>query len=98
MLSPKEIALVKALNSVMSVDFSETPLKTAQLDLLQQTVIAERFDMAYLPEYHEFLRHSAAKFLAENDTWLKAHEVTNPMSRTQRVGYVGVGAFGFVAI
>src|SRR5262249_44202621 len=33
-LSPKEIALVKALNSVMSVDFNETPLKKV-LEVLQ---------------------------------------------------------------
>jgi len=34
-LSPKEVALVKALNSVMSVDFNETPLKGV-IELLQE--------------------------------------------------------------
>jgi hypothetical protein len=43
-LSDKEIALVKALNSVMSVEFNETPLKSA-LELIQertgQSIIVE---------------------------------------------------------
>jgi hypothetical protein len=44
-LSAKEVALIKALNSVMSVDFNETPLKTA-LEVLQdrtgQSIIVDQ--------------------------------------------------------
>jgi Family of unknown function (DUF6502) len=63
---------------------------------LQRTVFAERFDMAHLPAYDQFLRDYSATFLADNDAWLKSHEVTGS-SRKRRVGYVGVGVFGLKA-
>jgi hypothetical protein len=49
-LSPKEIALVKALNSVMSVDFNETPLKTVLEVLQDRTGQAIIVDLASLKE------------------------------------------------
>jgi hypothetical protein len=49
-LSAKEIALVKALNSVMTVDFNETPLKTALEVLQDRTGQAIIVDMASLKE------------------------------------------------
>ena len=64
---------------------------------LQRTVVAERFDMSRLPEYDAFLRESAEAFLVKNDAWLKRRELKHTTGRHSRIGYVGVGIFGFKA-
>jgi len=64
---------------------------------MQRAVIAERFDLKHLAEYDAFLRDSAAAFLTKHDAWLKRREVKQPGPGRRRVGYVGVGIFGFRA-
>jgi hypothetical protein len=64
---------------------------------LQRTVVAERFDMRRLAEYDAFLRDSADAFLVKHDAWLKRREIKDDADSRGRVGYVGVGIFGFKA-
>ena len=56
-----------------------------------------RRDMTRLPEYDAFLRDSAAAFLVKHDAWLKRREIKHATGARGRVGYVGVGIFGFKA-
>lgn len=62
---------------------------------LQRTVIAERFDLADLPEYDRFVRKEVAEFLERHDAWLKAREHHGKVR--QVLAYVGMGIFGFRA-
>jgi len=64
---------------------------------MQRAVFAERFDLKHLAEYDAFLRDSAAAFLTKHDAWLKRREVKQPGPARRRIGYVGVGIFGFRA-
>jgi hypothetical protein len=74
---------------------SKVPQKL--LGQLQRTVVAERFDMTRLAEYDAFLRESAKAFLVKHDAWLKRREIKHPTRKRGRIGYVGVGIFGFKA-
>jgi len=74
-----------------------TPDRARQIGQLQRVVLAERFDMKHLAAYDRFLRESAEAFSVKHDAWLKRREVKDPTARGSRVGYVGVGIFGFVA-
>jgi hypothetical protein len=53
--------------------------------------------MKHLAAYDRFLRESAEAFSVKHDAWLKRREVKDPASKKSRVGYVGVGIFGFLA-
>ncbi len=68
---------------------------TRRLGRFQRTVIAERFDRVDLPEFNAFLHERGGKILEEFDGWLKEQEFKKPTRRKRRVGYVGVGIFGF---
>jgi hypothetical protein len=68
-----------------------------QLGQIQRLVIAERFDMGRIAEYDAFARKSAHAMLAKHDAWLKRREINGPVHGKGRVGYVGVGIFGFKA-
>jgi Family of unknown function (DUF6502) len=68
-----------------------------QLGQVQRLVIAERFDMSRIAEYDAYARKSAHAMLAKHDAWLKRREVGGPVRGKGRVGYVGVGIFGFKA-
>ncbi len=63
--------------------------------ITQRTAVAERFDMTRLPEYNAFLQDSAAAFLVKHDAWLKRREIKHTSGPRSRIGYVGVGIFGF---
>jgi hypothetical protein len=58
---------------------------------------AERFDMGRIAEYDAYARKSAHATLAKHDAWLKRREINGPVRGKGRVGYVGVGIFGFKA-
>ena len=64
---------------------------------VQRLVIAERFDMSRIAEYDAYARKSAHAMLAKHDAWLKRREINGPVRGNGRVGYVGVGIFGFKA-
>jgi Family of unknown function (DUF6502) len=70
------------------------PKKPGQV---QRLVIAERFDMSRIAEYDTYARKSAHAMLAKHDAWLKRREINGPIRGKGRVGYVGVGIFGFKA-
>ena len=68
-----------------------------QLGQVQCLVIAERFDMSRIAEYDAYARKSAHAMLAKHDAWLKRREINGPLGPNDRVGYVGIGIFGFKA-
>jgi hypothetical protein len=68
-----------------------------QLGQVQRLVIAERFDMSRIAEYDAYARRSVHAMLAKHDAWLKRREINDPVPGKGRVGYVGVGIFGFKA-
>jgi hypothetical protein len=68
-----------------------------QLGQVQRLVIAERFDMSRIAEYDAYARKSAHAMLAKHDAWLKRREINGPLGPKDRVGYVGIGIFGFKA-
>jgi hypothetical protein len=68
-----------------------------QLGQVQRLVIAERFDMSRIAEYDAYARRSVHAMLAKHDAWLKRREISAPVRGKGRVGYVGVGIFGFKA-
>jgi hypothetical protein len=68
-----------------------------QLGQIQRLVIAERFDMSRIAEYDAYARKSAHAMLAKHDAWLKRREINGPRRGKARVGYVGIGIFGFKA-
>jgi hypothetical protein len=70
------------------------PKKPGQV---QRLVLAERFDMSRIAEYDAYARKSAHAMLAKHDAWLKRREINGPIRGKGRVGYVGVGIFGFKA-
>ena len=90
---------LSSLEGIMDTCFSNltTRDRSQQIGLLQRVVVAERFDMTRLAEYDAFLRDSAAAFSVKHDAWLKRREVKGNGKRKGRVGYVGVGIFGFRA-
>jgi hypothetical protein len=50
-----------------------------------------------LTEYDAYARKSAHAMLAKHDAWLKRREINGPLGPKDRVGYVGIGIFGFKA-
>jgi hypothetical protein len=68
-----------------------------QVGQVQRLVIAERFDMGRIAEYDAYARKSVHAMLAKHDAWLKRREINGPIHGKGRVGYVGVGIFGFKA-
>jgi hypothetical protein len=70
------------------------PKKPGQV---QRLVIAERFDMTRIDEYDAYARKTAHALLAKHDAWLKRREIKGPVHGKGRVGYVGIGIFGFKA-
>jgi hypothetical protein len=90
---------LSALEGIIDTCYSNltTRDRQKQIGQLQRVVFAERFDMRRLPEYDAFLRDSAAAFLVKHDAWLKRREIKQTTGPKARVGYVGVGIFGFKA-
>jgi hypothetical protein len=90
---------LSALEGIVDTCYSNltTRDRQKQIGQLQRVVFAERFDLTRLSEYDAFLRDSAAAFLVKHDAWLKRREIKQPTSPRARVGYVGVGIFGFRA-
>jgi Family of unknown function (DUF6502) len=68
-----------------------------QFGQVQRLVIAERFDMSRIAEYDAYARRSVHAMLAKHDAWLKRREINGRVCGKGRVGYVGVGIFGFKA-
>jgi hypothetical protein len=68
-----------------------------QLGQLQRIVTAERFDMSRIAEYDAYTQKTAHAILAKHDAWLKRREIDGPIRGKGRVGYVGIGIFGFKA-
>ena len=90
---------LSSLEGIFDTCYSNLTTKDPQKHIgqLQRTVVAERFDMSRLPEYDAFLRASAEAFLVKNDAWLRRRELKHTTGRHSRIGYVGVGIFGFKA-
>jgi hypothetical protein len=90
---------LSSLEGIFDTCYSNLTIKDPQNNIgqMQRTAVAERFDMTHLPEYDTFLRDSAAAFLVKHDAWLKRREIKQTPSPKSRIGYVGVGIFGFKA-
>jgi hypothetical protein len=90
---------LSSLEGIFDTCYSNLTTKDPQKHIgrLQRTVVAERFDMTRIAEYDAFLRESAEAFLVKNDAWLKRREIKHTAGARGRIGYVGVGIFGFKA-
>ena len=90
---------LSALESIIDTCHANLTTRDAkqQLGQIQRLVIAERFDMSRIAEYDAYARKSAHAMLAKHDAWLKRREIKGPVRGKGRVGYVGIGIFGFKA-
>lgn len=88
---------LSSLEGIIDTCYSNLTIRDPKKHLMQRWAVAERFDMTRLPEYDAFLRDSAAAFLVKHDAWLKRREIKHATGARGRVGYVGVGIFGFKA-
>jgi hypothetical protein len=90
---------LSSLEGIFDTCYSNLTTKDPKKHLgqMQRTAVSERFDMRRLAEYDAFLRDSAAAFLVKHDSWLKRREIKQTTATNNRIGYVGVGIFGFRA-
>jgi hypothetical protein len=88
---------LSSLEGIIDTCYSNLTIRDPKKHLMQRWAVAERFDLTRLPEYDAFLRDSAAAFLVKHDAWLKRREIKNATVARGRIGYVGVGLFGFRA-
>jgi hypothetical protein len=88
---------LSSLEGIIDTCYSNLTIRDPKKHLMQRWAVAERFDLTRLPEYDAFLRDSAAAFLVKHDAWLKRREIKSATVARGRIGYVGVGVFGFKA-
>ena len=86
---------LSSLEAIIDTCYTNLTTRDPKNLITQRTAVAERFDMTRLPEYNAFLQDSAAAFLVKHDAWLKRREIKHTTGPRSRIGYVGVGIFGF---